>query len=201
MQGGHRGYTAEYLQRTLLAMQSFADDSNAQDLLEAMSTRIVAALRGGHKLLIAGNGGSAADAQHIAAEFVSRLMYDRAPLAALALTTDSSALTAVGNDYGYEHVFARQLGALGRPGDIFLGISTSGRSPNIIRALAVAQDSGIATLGFCGPAVSPMVAHCDLVLRAPGTETAIIQQVHITAAHILCALVERTMFPIGASGD
>jgi D-sedoheptulose 7-phosphate isomerase len=190
-----RDYIAQYLDHSLRAMADFAADATAQDTLVAMAERICATLRGGGKLLLAGNGGSAADAQHIAAEFVSRLMYDRAPLAALALTTDSSALTAISNDYGYDQVFTRQLRGLGRPGDIFLGITTSGRSPSILRALEAAREMGIATFGFSGGNGGEMGGLCDMMLLAPSAQTAIVQQVHITAAHLLCALVERSMFP------
>lgn len=190
-----RDFVARYLADSVQAMTDFAADAAAQDTLAAMAETVCATLRQGGKLMLAGNGGSAADAQHIAAEFVSRLMYDRAPLAALALTTDSSALTAIGNDYGYELVFERQLLGLGRPGDVFLGISTSGRSPNILRALRAAKGMGIATFGFTGGKGGDMLSLCDRTLLAPSDQTAIIQQVHITAAHILCALVERTMFP------
>ena len=144
---------------------------------------------------MAGNGGSAGDAQHIAGEFVSRLMYDRAPMAALALTTDSSVLTACGNDYGFASVFARQVAGLGRAGDVFLGISTSGRSPNVLAALDEARARGLVTCGFCGVAPAGMGERCDHLLAVPSPSTPIIQQLHIVAAHIVCALVERDMFP------
>lgn len=190
-----RAYITRYLEDSRRALDDFIADAAAQDTLFAMAEDICAALRAGGRLLVAGNGGSAADAQHIAAEFVSRLMYDRAPLAALALTTDSSALTAIGNDYGYELVFERQVLGLGQPGDVFLGISTSGNSPNILRGLQAARGKGIRTFGFTGAAGGAMRESCDRLLRAPSTQTAIAQQIHITAAHMLCALVERSMFP------
>lgn len=195
MIGSEREFLRHYLDASVQAVSDFARDSEAQETLCAMAKTVCEALGRGGKLLIAGNGGSAADAQHIAAEFVSRLMYDRAPLAALALTTDSSALTAIGNDYGYEFAFERQLRGLGRTGDVFLGISTSGRSPSILRALHAARDLGIATFGFTGSRGREMAALCDRLFQAPSDQTAIIQQVHITAAHILCALVERAIFP------
>jgi len=122
---------------------------------------IEGALRAGGKLLIAGNGGSAADAQHLAAEFLSRYLVDRRPLPAVALTTDTSVLTAVGNDYGFEHVFERQVSGLGRPGDVFLAISTPGRSPNILRALETARENGLVTIGFSGAAETPMRPLCQ----------------------------------------
>jgi len=150
-------------------------------------------LRDGGKVLLAGNGGSAADAQHIAAEFVGRFVNDRAPLPALALTTDTSALTAIGNDYGFEQVFERQVRALGRRGDVFVAISTSGRSPNVLAALKAARELGLTAVGFTRDAKTPMHALCDLVLAAPSEETALIQQIHITAAHAICHLVEREL--------
>jgi D-sedoheptulose 7-phosphate isomerase len=188
-------FVAGWLAESLQATSAFAADADAAAALVAMSGAIVAALREGGKLLIAGNGGSAADAQHIAAEFVSRMNYDRAPLAAIALTTDSSALTATGNDYGFVHVFERQVQALGRTGDVLLGISTSGRSPNIVLALQAARARGLVTLGFAGEQGGPMAEWCDLLLRAPSPVTPLIQQIHIIAAHIVCSLVERTLCP------
>jgi D-sedoheptulose 7-phosphate isomerase len=163
----------------------------------AAAERIAAALKAGGKVLLAGNGGSAADAQHIAAEFVGRFIHDRAPLAAIALTTDPSNMTAIGNDYGFEHVFARQISALSRPSDVFVGISTSGRSPNIIGALKTARELGLTTIGLTRHAATPMHALCDVVIGVPSDETALIQQIHITAAHAICHLVERQLF--GAS--
>ena len=188
-------FIADWLAQSLAATTAFAADQEAAATLVGMADAIAAALRQGGKLLIAGNGGSAADAQHIATEFVVRNLYDRAPLAALALTTDSSALTAAGNDFGFDHVFERQVQALGRPGDVLLGISTSGRSPNVVLALQAARAGGLVTLGFAGAAGGPMAEWCDLLLRAPGALTPIIQQVHIIAAHIVCSLVERTLCP------
>ncbi len=183
-----------YLACSSQALTAFASDKEARGCLIDMAAQVATSLRNGGKLLIAGNGGSAGDAQHIAGEFTSRLMYDRPPLAALALTTDTSSLTAIGNDYGFEYLFSRQIQALGRPGDVFLGISTSGRSPNILRGFDAAREGGLMTLGFVGAQAQQMVG-CDLLLAAPSSWTPIIQQVHITAAHILCALVERALCP------
>ena len=191
-------YVAHYLAASRAAMDAFAEDAEATRIMLAMADAIAASMRAGGKLLIAGNGGSAADAQHIAGEFISRLMFDHAPLPAVALTTDSSAMTATANDYGYDHVFERQVIGLGQRGDVFLAISTSGNSPSVVRALAAARERGLVTLGFAGQAGGKMVEKCDHVLRAPSTWTPIIQQVHITAAHIICALVERAMFPDAA---
>lgn len=151
--------------------------------------------RGGGKLLLAGNGGSAGNAQHIAGEMLSRLNYDRAPAAAIALTTDTSVLTAIANDYGYDRVFERQILALGRPGDVLIVISTSGRSPNILRAIAAAHEKGLTVVGLTGRTGGEMAALCDLCLHAPSDSTPLIEQIHITAAHIICGLVEERLFP------
>ena len=188
-------YVTDYLAESVAVITAFAADSAAQIVLRQMADLTVEAMRSGGKLLVAGNGGSAADAQHIAGEFISRLMFDHAPLPAIALTTDSSALTATANDYGYEQIFERQVLALGRRGDVFLAISTSGNSPNVLRGLEAARRLGLTTLGFTGAGGGKMVPLCDVLLSAPSGWTPMIQQVHITAAHIVCALVERAMFP------
>ena len=191
-------YITRYLDDSARVMRLFAESAAARDILARMGETVSRALRDGGKLLIAGNGGSAADAQHIAGEFTSRLMFDRRPLAALALTTDTSGLTAIANDYEYEHVFARQVRALGRSGDVLLGISTSGRSPNVLRAFETAREAGLICLGFAGQDGGVMRERCDLILEAPSTWTPVIQQVHITAAHVVCALVERALCPADA---
>lgn len=188
-------YVAAYAAETLAVTHAFNADHDGHAVLVGMAAAVTAAMRDGRKLMVAGNGGSAADAQHIAGEFISRLMYDRAPLPAIALTTDSSAMTATANDYGYDHVFERQVRGLGRAGDVFLGISTSGRSPNIVHALAAARAQGMVTMGFAGQTGGPMAEHCDHLFRAPSAKTPLIQQIHIVAAHLVCALVERALFP------
>jgi D-sedoheptulose 7-phosphate isomerase len=198
MQADDRSFAAAFLARSAAAAAALAADAEACAVLAGMADLVVAAMRGGRKLMVAGNGGSAADAQHIAGEFISRLMFDRAPLPAIALTADSSALTASANDYGYEHVFARQVRGLAQRGDVFLGISTSGCSPNVLRALDAAREAGAACLGFTGEDGGAMVGRCALLFRAPARETPVVQQLHITAAHLFCALVERRMFPDGA---
>ncbi len=162
--------------------------------IETVASGCVAALRNGNKILLAGNGGSAADAQHLAAEFVSRFYFDRPGLAAIALTTDTSALTAIGNDYGFERLFSRQVDALGRRGDVFVGISTSGRSPNILAALRECRSKGITTVGLVGEGGGDMPTLCDHCLRMPSGETPKIQEGHIVVGHIICGLVEREMF-------
>jgi D-sedoheptulose 7-phosphate isomerase len=184
-----------YFRRSREAVQRAEDDSSLLQTIGAIAQRIAASLQGGGKLLLAGNGGSAADAQHIAAELLSRFKLDRNPLPAIALTTDTSVLTAIGNDYGYDQVFERQVRGLGRKGDVFIGITTSGRSPNIISALKAAREAGVTTIGFTGTPGLSMQPLCDHLLVAPSDETAIIQQIHITAAHAICGLVEHELFP------
>jgi D-sedoheptulose 7-phosphate isomerase len=174
-----------------------AGDRNFLTAVRAIAEHISSTLRDGGKLLVAGNGGSAADAQHIAAEFLSRFAFDRHPLPAIALTTDTSVLTAIGNDYGFERVFERQIRGLARKGDVFLAISTSGRSPNILAALKTARELGVTSIGFSGAKSGDMRALCDLFLEVPSEETALIQQIHITAFHAICGLAERKLF--GAS--
>jgi len=184
----------DYLRATLETIEeSIASHVFRQAVTEATAL-CVTALRAGGKVLLAGNGGSAADAQHIAGEFVSRFLFDRPGLPAIALTTDSSVLTAIGNDYGYEQVFARQVQALGRPGDIFIGISTSGRSPNVLRAIESARDKGLKIIVFGGCNATAMAATADVAVLASCPDTPHIQQVHIVAGHAICAGVEAAMF-------
>jgi D-sedoheptulose 7-phosphate isomerase len=183
-----------YFRQSREALQRAEQDAALHDTIAAIADRIADALLVGGKLLLAGNGGSAADAQHIAGELLSRFRFDRNPLPAIALTTDTSVLTAIGNDYGYEQVFERQVRGLGSKGDVFIGISTSGRSPNIIAALKAARERGVATIGFTGTGGMAMQPYCDLLLVAPTDQTPLIQQIHITAAHAICDLVERILF-------
>jgi len=192
---GKNDLVAEHFRRSCETLSRAAADSKFQTAIHRIAETITEAFRSGHKLLIAGNGGSAADAQHIAGEFLSRLNFDRNPLPAIALTTDSSVLTAVGNDYGFERTFERQVRGLGRPGDVFIAISTSGRSPNVITALKAAREVGLTTIGFTGSSANgPMQPLCEQYLAAPAEETALIQQIHIVAAHAICGLVESTLF-------
>ena len=187
------GLIAGFFGRSLAALQAASIDRVLHASIAAVAAAIVASLRAGGKLLIAGNGGSAADAQHLAAEFVGRFVLERQALPAIALTTDTSALTAIGNDYGFDRVFERQLRALGRRGDVLLALSTSGRSANVLTALKAARDIGLTTVGFAGSGTAPMRDLCDYFLAAPSTETAIVQQIHITFGHAICALVDRAM--------
>lgn len=184
-----------YLAQSRDVLQAAMDDRKFVDCMRRCVAVIAESLAAGGKLLTCGNGGSAADAQHIAGEFVSRLNYDRAPAAAIALTVDTSVLTAVGNDYGYEHVFSRQVRAIGRKGDVLLAISTSGRSPSILAAIEAAREMEMAVVSFTGQTGGKMPAMSDLTLHAPSDSTPLIQQVHITAAHIVCGMVEARLFP------
>jgi len=166
----------------------------------AAAARLTACLRDGHKVLLCGNGGSAADAQHIAAELVGRYTRERPGWPAIALTTDTSALTAIGNDYGFERIFHRQVEALGQSGDALIGISTSGNSPNVLAAVARARAQGLYTLGFAGRDGGRLADACDACLTVPHAETARIQELHITLGHILCDLVEAALTQGGAGG-
>ena len=162
---------------------------------------VVTALRAGGKVLFAGNGGSAADAQHLACELVVRMNVDRAALPSIALTTDSSILTAAGNDLGFEQIFARQIRGLGRAGDVFIGISTSGRSPNILAACKAARELGMTVVGFTGANGGTLSAFCDVVVRVPSDKTPFIQQVHIAAGHIVCAIAEEAAIKSSQNGS
>ena len=158
--------------------------------IEGFANLCRASLRQGGKILFMGNGGSAADAQHLAAEFVGRFVKERRGLPAIALTTDTSILTAVSNDYGYDKVFTRQVEALVRPGDLVVGLSTSGNSPNVVNALTRAQQLGAATVGLTGSGGGCMAALCDICIKVPSTITARIQEAHILIGHMACAAVD-----------
>lgn len=169
-------------------------DDSLLKVIESIANQCTLALKQNKKILFAGNGGSAADSQHLAAELVSRLNYNRPGLAAMALTTDTSALTAIGNDYAFEHIFSRQVESLGQPGDVFVGISTSGKSPNILKALEVAREKQMITVGLTGMHAPMMVERCDWVVNIPSKETPKIQECHIMFGHIICALIEDAIF-------
>lgn len=171
-------------QRTMAALPSLTEQ------LCAAIKVVTDSLRDGGKLLVCGNGGSAADAQHMAAEFVCRFARDRRPFAAVALTTDSSVLTATANDYSYDEVFSRQVRALGRAGDVLVAISTSGSSSNVVLAAERARESGIHVIGLMGAAPGSLAPLCDVALRVPSTKTPRIQEGHVVLIHILCELVE-----------
>jgi len=187
-------FIAGELRKTASVIGALVADAELARTIETVARLCVKALRDGNKILLAGNGGSAADAQHLAAELVSRFYFDRPGLPAVALTTDTSALTAIGNDYGFERLFSRQVDALGRKGDVFIGLSTSGNSPNILKALDEARLKGLVTVGLTGQGGGRMAALCDHCLRMPSSETPRIQEGHIVVGHTVCALIEREMF-------
>lgn len=176
-------------------LRAMSEDAALHATLAQVAQTCIKALRRGNKILLAGNGGSAADAQHLAGELVNRFSYDRPGLPAFALTTDTSVLTAIGNDYGYEHLFARQIEAVGQAGDVFIGISTSGRSVNVLNALRRAREKGLVTVGFTGRTGGEMPALCDYCLRVPADATPRIQEGHMSLGHTLCWLIERALFP------
>ena len=188
----------DYIQRQITEARSVLGAMQAdQSLLtqvENAAKACIQCLTSNHKLLLAGNGGSAADAQHIAGEFVSRFMFDRPGLSAMALTTDTSVLTAIGNDYGYEQLFARQIQAHGQSGDVLIAYSTSGKSQNIIYALQEARSRGLVCIGFTGNRGGPMVSLCNHILEVPSADTPKIQEGHLVLGHILCGLVEAAIF-------
>lgn len=183
-----------HFRRSCETLDRAANDASVHSAIDEISMAIARSFRAGGKLLIAGNGGSAADAQHIAGEFLSRMNFNRNPLPAVALTTDTSVLTGVGNDFGFEKVFERQIRGLGRAGDVLIAISTSGKSPNVLAALKVARELKIVTVGFTGNREAPINALCDLRLAAPSDETPLIQQTYYVAAHAICGLVEQEIF-------
>jgi D-sedoheptulose 7-phosphate isomerase len=185
---------ASRLNDSIVAKQALCNDVNTLIFFNAAVECVVAAYRNGGRLYIAGNGGSAADAQHLAAEFVSKLAKDRSPLPAEALTVDSSILTAIGNDYGFEQIFSRQLKAKAGINDVFLGISTSGNSKNIIEALLVCREKGVQSIIFTGFAGGKCTGLADWCLIVPGGQTAIIQELHKSLAHALCECVEDALF-------
>lgn len=175
-------------------MSEMASSEVIQKQLEEISRACIYCLKNGNKILLAGNGGSAADAQHIAGEFVSRFAFDRPGLPAIALTVDTSILTAIGNDYGYEKLFARQIQALGNEGDIFIGYSTSGKSPNILLAFEEARKKGVVCVGLTGNRGGEMQDLCDYLLEVPSADTPKIQEGHLVLGHIICGLVENEIF-------
>jgi D-sedoheptulose 7-phosphate isomerase len=181
--------------KALANMQALSEDSALHAQLEDAVARCIDALRNGRKLLFCGNGGSAADAQHWAGELVSRFYYDRPGLAAIALTTDSSILTAIGNDYGYDYVFARQVEALGQAGDVLVAISTSGNSPNVLRAADAARARGMQVVAFTGRGGGKLLSMSDICFRMPSDETPRIQEGHEFVGHLLCALIEAGLYP------
>jgi len=180
--------------KTIALLQSMASDPVLRQTIVDAVQLSVDALKNGNKIFFAGNGGSAADAQHWAGELVSRFYFDRPGLPAIALTTDTSILTAIGNDYGYDYVFARQIEALGQAGDVFFAISTSGNSKNIVRAIDAARSKGVKVVGFTGQGGGAMAQLCDICFRVPSAETPRIQEGHESLGHLICALIEEEIF-------
>ena len=187
-------YIDQQIQEAQRVISAMHTDAPLRQALAGAAQACIECLQSGGKILLAGNGGSAADAQHIAGEFVSRFEFDRPGVSAIALTTDTSILTAIGNDYGYEKLFARQVQAHGRPGDVLIAYSTSGRSPNILRALEQANTLELVTIGFTGNRGGPMRELCRCLLEVPSAHTPKIQEGHLVLGHILCGLVESALF-------
>lgn len=187
-------YITHQIEEAARVLSFMAHDAELVARVEAAANACIAAFERGNKVMLAGNGGSAADAQHIAAEFVSRFAFDRPGLPAMALTTDTSIMTAIGNDYGYEKIFLRQLQTHGRHGDVFIAYSTSGQSPNVIMALQEAKKLGLVTIGMAGNRGGPMADLSDHYLAVPSADTPKIQEGHAVLGHILCGLVEQKIF-------
>ncbi len=189
-----KDYILGQIEGTQRILQLMLLDGELFESIEHASKACIKSLNLGGKILLAGNGGSAGDAQHLAAELVSRFALDRGGLPAIALTTDTSILTAIGNDYGYEKIFARQIEALGNAHDVFIGYSTSGKSLNIIRAFEKARESEMITIGLTGNRDSPMDNLCDHLIKIPSSTTPKIQEGHLVIGHILCGLIEQKIF-------
>lgn len=183
----------EQVEASVTVKQRFLAEDHLLEQVGRLAQSCLGALRANGKVIFAGNGGSFADAQHLSAEFTSRFLFDRAPLASLALGTNSSAMSAIGNDYGYEQVFARELASIARPNDIFIPISTSGESPNLLKAVEVATGLGVLTVGLTGERNGRLTKLCECIC-VPSRETARIQEVHILIGHIVCGLVETAYF-------
>jgi D-sedoheptulose 7-phosphate isomerase len=195
MVGDMKTLISTNLVQSIMAKEAFVKES-VDDILR-LTDWIREVFEDGGKLLLFGNGGSAADAQHLAAEFVNRFLINRRPLPALALTTDTSVLTSIANDFSYELIFAKQIQALGKPEDLALGISTSGNSPNVVKGMLAARDIGMKTVALTGGTIRPggeLAAVCDLVLNVPSDSTPHIQEAHLWVEHLLCEIVERQMF-------
>jgi D-sedoheptulose 7-phosphate isomerase len=186
--------TADIIKASIATKQLLLGNQEVLAAIDKVSEVMVDAFKKGNKLFLFGNGGSAADSQHIAAEFVGRFAFDRPPLPALALSVNTSCVTAIGNDYGFDVVFARQLEALAKPGDVAIGISTSGNSPNVLQGLAAAKKLGLHTVALAGCTGGKMKAAADYCICAPSNETPRIQECHILIGHIISGLVEETLF-------
>lgn len=192
-------YIKSHFADSIKIKNEILNDENLINLIKKSALMIIQAYKNGNKTLLAGNGGSAADAQHIAGEFVSRFYFDRPGIASIALSTDTSILTAIGNDYGYENLFVRQVQAQGNKGDVFIGISTSGNSKNILKALEICKEKEILSIGLSGASGGAMNELCDICIKVPSSCTPRIQESHILIGHILCAIVEEELFGKGFS--
>lgn len=190
-------YIKSHFVDSIKVKSEILNDEKLLNLIKQASLKVLDAYKKGNKTLLAGNGGSAADAQHIAGEFVSRFYFDRPGLASIALSTDTSIMTAIGNDYGYENLFARQVQAQGVSGDVFIGISTSGNSKNITKALELCKEKNIVSIGLTGASGGAMNELCDYCIKAPSSCTPRIQEAHILIGHIICAIVEEELFGKG----
>ena len=188
---------SEFRSYCLAVAKNFEALTELEGVVQHASDAVVGALRSGNKIIFCGNGGSAADAQHLAAELIGRYQMDRAPLAALALTVDTSALTAIANDYSFDEVFARQLRGIGQANDVLVGISTSGNSRNVLRAIEVAREKGIRAIGLTGQSGGMMRQLCDICICVPSDRTSHIQEMHIAIGHVICGEVERTLCSSG----
>ncbi len=191
-----KSYISSQIQEAQRIMSAMLADEALLERVESATEACIHAMKSGNKVLLAGNGGSAADAQHIAGEFISRFAFDRPGLPAIALTTDTSILTAIGNDYGYDKLFARQVQAHAQKGDVLIAYSTSGKSLNIIHALQEAKSRGVVSIGMTGNRGGPMKDLCEHYLEVPSADTPKIQEGHAVLGHILCGLVELALFKV-----
>lgn len=190
----------EILNESIRVKNKIVDDPSLLSQINKISSVIIEAYRKKNKVILFGNGGSAADAQHVAGELVNRLQMEREALPAIALTTDSSVLTSIANDYDYSRIFARQMEAFAKEGDVAIGISTSGNSPNVIEAIKIAKEKGAKTIGFTGSKGGKLAELVDFVISVPSDEAPRVQESHITIFHIICCLVERELFGNGSKG-
>ena len=189
-----KNYIENYVKASIRTKEEILESKEILNLIEQAANLIIQAYKNGNKVLTAGNGGSAGDAQHLAAEFVSKFFAERPALSAIALTTNTSILTSVGNDYDHKLVFARQLQAHAKKGDIFIAISTSGNSKNIVKATEEAKKIGVTVIGLTGSKPAEMDKYCDCLIKVPSEVTPIIQESHIMIEHVICSLVEKNMF-------
>lgn len=189
-----QNYIQNQIKESINIKQHILSNNVILNLIQSITTEIIKAYKNGNKTILAGNGGSAADAQHISAEFVGKFYFDRPALSSIALTVNSSIITAIGNDYGYENIFSRQIQANGMEGDVFIGITTSGNSQSIIEAFKECKKRGIITVCFTGENANISSSICDYCIKIPSTDTPRIQESHILIGHIICALTEKTIF-------